>query len=343
MSREKAAAMEISANTLLKPLKNAGDAGPRFMRARHLSIFCWGVLLFLFAVILWGSFVRASGSGAGCGSHWPLCNGVVIPESTNWKMLVEFTHRVTSGISLILCFVIGYWGFTRFAKGSLVRQAAVATACLILSEAAVGAGLVLFGLVDQNQSHLRAISLGIHLMNTFFLLAAVVLTARWAELVHVRFRKLNSGKLWASVLSVLLCLGLGASGAVTALGDTLFPVASLQAGFAQDLSPTRHFLIELRIYHPVIAVLVSFYLILFARSALKGATQTRLRFHAWMVLVLQCAQLSLGVLNIVLLAPIAIQMAHLLMADLVWVNLILLLSEMWTESGAWAEDTKVYR
>jgi heme A synthase len=200
----------------------------------------------------------------------------------------------------------------------------------------------LFGLVDQNRSYLRAVSLGIHLMNTFFLVAAVALTARWSEFGRIHFRKLSSGRLWASVLAILFCLGLGASGAVTALGDTLFPAASLQAGFAQDLSPTRHFLIELRIYHPVIAVFVSFYLILFARSALgisktMSAPGARLRFHAWMVLVLQCSQLLLGVLNIVLLAPIAIQMAHLLMADLVWINLILLLSEMWTESGTRAE------
>jgi cytochrome c oxidase assembly protein subunit 15 len=319
--------MEIAANA---PLTS-------FATTRRLSSFCWGVLIYLFAVILWGSFVRASGSGAGCGSHWPLCNGVVIPEPGNWKTLVEFTHRVTSGISLILCGAIGVWGYNRYPNASLVRRAAIATGILILSEAAVGAGLVLFGLVDQNQSHLRAISLGIHLMNTFFLLAAVVLTARWSEIGATRLRRLSAGQLWSSVLAILFCLGLGASGAVTALGDTLFPAASLQAGLAQDLSPTRHFLIELRIYHPVIAVLVSFYLILFARAAMnligdKDPAGSRLRFHAWMVLVLQCMQLTLGVLNIALLAPIAVQMAHLLMADLVWINLILLLSEIWTET-----------
>lgn len=343
--------MELPASTVFKPKTIEGAIGTRFLPASRLSSFCWGVLVYLFAVILWGSFVRASGSGAGCGSHWPLCNGVVIPESASWKTLVEFTHRVTSGISLILCFVIGYWGFTRFAKGSLVRKAAIATTGLILSEAAVGAGLVLFGLVDQNQSHLRAISLGIHLMNTFFLLAAVVLTARWScvsigasmgasvgtslGLKSPRFKSVSSlgrGKLWASILAVVFCLGLGASGAVTALGDTLFPAASLQAGLAQDLSPTRHFLIELRIWHPLIAVLVSVYLILFARATMTLTSGSRLRFHAWMVLALQCTQLLLGVVNIALLAPIAVQMAHLLMADLVWINLILLLSELWTEA-----------
>jgi heme A synthase len=282
----------------------------RVIRTKTTSKFSWGVLLFLFAVILWGSFVRASGSGNGCGNHWPLCAGQVIPESPTWKTMVEFTHRVTSGLSLLLC---------------------AAICVLILTEALVGAGLVLFQLVEKDQSQLRAFSLAIHLVNTFFLLAAVTLTARWSELATPRWNEKPRALATASVLAVVFTLALGASGAVTALGDTLFPAASLQAGFAQDLSPTRHFLIELRIFHPVIAVLVSVYLILFAR-AVRNPGQPRLTLHIVLVLILQLFQLSLGLMNLVLLAPIALQILHLLTADLIWVNLILLLSEIWVSN-----------
>jgi heme A synthase len=301
------------------------------IRTKTTSKFSWGVLLFLFAVILWGSFVRASGSGNGCGNHWPLCAGQVIPESPTWKTMVEFTHRVTSGLSLLLCAAICVLTFKNFPQKSLVRKAGVATLVLILTEALVGAGLVLFQLVEKDQSQLRAFSLAIHLVNTFFLLAAVTLTARWSELATPRWNEKPRALATASVLAVVFTLALGASGAVTALGDTLFPAASLQAGFAQDLSPTRHFLIELRIFHPVIAVLVSVYLILFAR-AVRNPGQPRLTLHIVLVLILQLFQLSLGLMNLVLLAPIALQILHLLTADLIWVNLILLLSEIWVSN-----------
>jgi heme A synthase len=293
----------------------------------------WGVLAFLFAVILWGSFVRASGSGAGCGDHWPLCTGTLIPESTSWHTVVEFTHRLTSGLSLLLCAGVCAISFSFFPRGSFVRKAGAASLFFILTEAIIGAGLVLLRLVEHDQSYLRAISLAVHLMNTFFLLAAVTLTARWSELGGVKARQNTKGLAWASGIAIFICLVLGASGAVTALGDTLFPAASLQAGFAQDLSPTRSFLIELRIFHPVIAVMVSLYLIVFARFGIpRDLSNPRVAFHVWGVLGLQCLQLCLGVSNLLLLAPIWLQLVHLLVADLIWVNLILLMSEVWTVS-----------
>ncbi len=249
--------------------------------------------------------------------------------------MVEFIHRVTSGLSLLLCFTICFLTFKNFPKNSLVRKAGVATLILILSEALVGAGLVLFQLVEKDQSQLRAVSLSIHLINTFFLLAAVTLSARWSELASPKllsFGDKTRSIAFASIAAVILTLILGASGAVTALGDTLFPAASLQAGFAQDLSPTRHFLIQLRIFHPVIAVAVSIYLILFART-FRDPSKPRRMTHIWLVLGLQLFQLGLGVSNLLLLAPTAIQMLHLLVADLIWVNLILLLSEIWIDKG----------
>jgi heme A synthase len=242
---------------------------------------------------------------------------------------------VTSGLSILLCSAICFLTFKNFSKKSLVRKAGVATLILIISEALVGAGLVLFQLVEKDQSQLRAVSLAIHLINTFFLLAAVTLTARWSELESPRlltFGDKTRSIAFASMTAVVFTLLLGASGAVTALGDTLFPAASLQAGFARDLSPTRHFLIQLRIFHPLIAVAVSVYLIFFAR-AFRDPSKPRMMMHIFLVLGLQLFQLCLGLANLVLLAPIAIQILHLLTADLIWVNLILLLSEIWIDKG----------
>lgn len=330
---------------MTESLPTSGVLGGRFS-SLSFARFSWAVLGVLLLVILWGSFVRASGSGAGCGSHWPLCNGVLLPETTSWKTFVEFTHRLSSGLSLCLCVGIWVWGRVCFPQGSLVRKAGLASLLLILAEALIGAGLVLLRLVEQDQSYLRAVSLVIHFINTFFLLAAVTLTARWAEhpaasLVKIRGQGLSRSLKWASGGGVLLLICLGASGAIAALGDTLFPATSLLEGFRQDLSPSRHFLIQLRIFHPMIAIGVSLYLIVFARLNLNPQDR-RQYLHASLVLGLQCLQLILGFLNVVYLAPIWIQMAHLFIADLIWINFILLLSSIWVKphSSEWSTSLR---
>ena len=67
-----------------------------------LRRFAWFVLGYNVIVILWGGVVRATGSGAGCGDQWPLCDGAAIPQSPQFHTMIEFTHRLMSGGALIL-------------------------------------------------------------------------------------------------------------------------------------------------------------------------------------------------------------------------------------------------
>jgi heme A synthase len=242
-------------------------------------------------------------------------------------MVVEFTHRVTSGLSLLLCTGVWLMSLRVAPKGSFLRKAGLATFVLILTEALIGAALVLLRLVESDQSVLRAVSMSVHFTNTFLLLGAVVLTARSAKLRNPVFKFRGNRETAFAASAVLMLILLGASGAVTALGDTLFPTSSVAQGLAQDLSSTRHFLIQLRLFHPLIAVLVSVYLVVFARwVARKHKDMPSAVFHATLLMTLQCAQLLLGVINVLLFAPIFVQLLHLLLADLIWVNLIMLLS-----------------
>ncbi len=301
----------------------------------------WGriTLVFLLGVIVWGGFVRASGSGAGCGSHWPLCNGQVIPIAPNSKTLVEFAHRLTSGASLILCGILLASAFRHFSRRSWTRRAALISFIFILLEALLGAGLVLLELVAENKSLLRTVSLGIHLLNTFLLLGAIALTVRWARQesrAQVRLRW--GGTLFQAIYSLALVLGillLGASGAMTALGDTLFPAQTLTQGIQSDFSHTSHFLIQLRILHPFFAVLISalgiFGLAQFRKLPLPNRAE--ISFFCTITAGLLIAQLLLGLLNVLLLAPVGIQLAHLLLADLIWIFLILSLASVWTEAS----------
>ena len=283
--------------------------------------YVWVVLAYNVAVVLWGAFVRATGSGAGCGSHWPLCNGDIVPRAPVLETVIEFTHRISSGISLLLILGLLIWAFRSFPKGHIVRFGAVLTAIFIITEALVGAGLVLFGWTAQNAS---VVPTAIHLVNTFLLLASLVLTGYWASggdqlIFH------NQGLvLWALGIGLLGVLFVGVSGAITALGDTLFPASSLAEGMQQDFAAGSHFLIRLRVWHPVIAVTVGFYLIFVSSLLAMLRANPAIRRAAISLAVLFVFQLGAGLLNLVLLAPVWMQLVHLLLADTVWITLVLL-------------------
>lgn len=284
----------------------------------------WGVLAFNLLVILWGAYVRASGSGAGCGAHWPLCNGVVIPRAPAMETIVELAHRATSGIALLLVVAQLVWARRTRAKGDAARVAAHVAMGLMLTEALVGAGLVLFEMVALNESIARAYWLAAHLLNTFGLVAALALVPWFASgFPAPRRAPLGAeGKLLLAALGGTLLLGM--TGAVTALGDTLFPAASLAEGFAQDSSPTAHLLLRLRVLHPSFAVAVVFVLLLAAGvSARKRPSALNSRL-AIAVVALAFTQLAAGLVNLLLLAPIPMQLVHLLLADALWITLVLL-------------------
>lgn len=296
-------------------------------RARRFAAYAWGVTALTLAVILWGAFVRASRSGDGCGAHWPLCNGSVVPDAAHAKTLVEFAHRVTSGLAFILVVVLVVWAFRAFKRGHAARAAAVASGVFIVTESLIGAGLVLLRLVADNASVARAVYLSVHLVNTFLLVAALALTA-WcateASAARVRLRDIFRGRGGAALFAALV---LGVSGAVAALGATLFPESAMEAPAPPATSPSAQLLFSLRQYklHPLLAVLVGGYLVYFALAAYRSAREDVWvrRWAAWVV-ALVAAQLCAGLLNAALLAPVWLQIVHLLLADLLWLALVLL-------------------
>jgi heme A synthase len=290
----------------------------------RLARFAWLVLGWNLLVILWGAFVRATGSGAGCGAHWPLCNGEVVPRAPALETMIEFTHRATSGIALLLVFLLALRVFRDRPKGHLARKAAAAAVLFILGEAAVGAGLVLFRLVADNESVARALFMAGHLANTFLLLASLALTAHWIADDAPPRRQALVRDGWVFALCAVALVGVGKSGALAALGDTLYPAQSLLGGLAQDLSATGALLVRLRIAHPVLA-LAGALLVAFASARVLGATDDRrTRRAAWLVPALALLQVGAGLLNLALLAPVWMQVLHLLLADLLWIAFVLL-------------------
>lgn len=298
--------------------------GNFFRSKQNFTRYAWFVLGVLILVILWGAVVRATESGAGCGSHWPRCNGVVIPLNPEIETIIEFTHRVTSAFSGVLVLGMLVWAFRLFPKRHIVRKGAVLSTFFIITEGLVGAGLVLFELVAHNASLTRAVSMAVHLVNTFLLLAAVALTAWWAgggKPVRLRGQG-NVGRL--VFFGLILMIILGASGAVTALGDTLFPAGTLTEGISQDFLPTAHFLVRLRVYHPIIAILTGIYMVLAATYIERERPGVQTLILSRAVKIIFGVQLLAGFVNVLLLAPAWMQVVHLLLADLLWVTVVLL-------------------
>lgn len=288
---------------------------PRFTRFAYL------VLAYTMLVVLWGAYVRATGSGAGCGSHWPLCNGEVIPRTPEAATRIEFTHRVTSGACLILTAALVWWAFRRFPRSHPVRRFAVLGAVFLVVEALLGAGLVLLEFVAYNASWGRAAYLAAHLVNTQLLLAMLLLAARFshrAPVIRVRRRP----RLAIAALPVALLISV--TGALAALGDTLW--LATQTGAAQP-SPTADGLVRLRLLHPFAAMLAGGFLLWAAlgraqREANRTALQARVA-----VAVLVLGQWVAGAVNIILKAPVWMQLLHLQLANLLWLALIVFIVE----------------
>jgi cytochrome c oxidase assembly protein subunit 15 len=297
-----------------------------------LRRFAWGVLAYFIAVILWGTLVRATGSGAGCGNHWPLCNGVVIQRSASVNTLIEFTHRVTSGLSFFAVVGLLAWTFIGTVRGHLARAAAVASVVFTLIEATLGALLVKLGYTAQSQSPLRPAFLALHLANTLLLVAALTLTA------HLLSRR--KGFLRGSVhftapigalATVLVVMLVGVTGSLAALGDTLFPASSLGMALAQDFSSASGWLVRWRWVHPGIAFAASFFLIWLLVRAAQRKTHWDNRNLSALVLLLLAAVYLLGLMDVLLLAPLWVQVAHLLAADSLWAALVVLTARLTIE------------
>ena len=307
---------------------------PSSRSTRAAASFARLVLAYTVAVILWGAYVRATGSGAGCGGHWPLCNGEMIPREVSAQTLIEYSHRITSGLALIGVVAVLWWTLRVCPAGHPARRGAWWSMFFMLTEAGVGAALVLFELVADNASMARAMFMAAHLVNTFLLIAAMALTAHW--LFGGAPLRPGARPGTAAVVSALAAalLLVGVSGAVAALGDTLFPSASIADALRADLSPTSHLLIRLRVIHPVLAVLASALLLVAAFRLSVPDGDRRGQAAAWAVGGLAVLQVVVGFVNVALLAPVWMQLVHLLVADALWIAFVILAASALAERHA---------
>ena len=289
---------------------------------RALRRFAWCVLAYNVAVIVWGSAVRATSSGAGCGDHWPLCNGTIVQHHPAVTTLIEFAHRASSGIDLILVLALVFFAFAAAPRRHFARGSAVAVLVLTLNEALLGALLVLLGHTAQDRSPSRAVYLSLHLTNTLLLLAALALTAHFLSRRQGAMRgslTLHAPRL--AFTGLIATLIVGVTGSLAALGDTLYPAHNLLTAIAQDFSAGSSWLLQIRWFHPAISLIAGTFIVWLIVRSLRTPANRSLAIG---VLFLLALQYLLGIADVALLAPTWMQMTHLLGADLLWIALVVL-------------------
>ena len=298
----------------------------------------WTALYWNVAVVLWGAYVRATGSGAGCGNKWPLCDGDVVGASANGQTIVEFAHRITSVISLLMVTGLVFWCWRVTKKGDWARYSAVLAAVFLANEALLGAALVLFKHVGNDQSVGRVLFLCLHFGNTLLFLAALSVTAAWLSNGSRNFRLIGKWRELSSIaLGLFATLLTGITGAIAALADTLFPATSLASSLAQDFSSCTPALLRIRLLHPAVATVgVCYVLWVIWKSSIARSRFSR---SAIALITLLFVQVVVGMTNVSLLAPVWLQIAHLFVADALWILLVLasadLVLEAAKESGKW--------
>jgi heme a synthase len=281
---------------------------------RGAARFAWVVLGFFILVVLWGAVVRATGSGAGCGSNWPLCNGDFVPHHPRLATVIEFTHRSTSGICTFLLAVLVFWTFAVTERGHRARKAVLWSAFLLITEAILGAVLVLKHYVENTYSVGRVVTQSIHFTNTMLFMGSLALTAWFLSRDSEKAERTRTPR-WVGVLAVAATLLVGATGSLAALADTIFPSPGLRDGLLADFAAGSPLLVRMRWIHPVAAV-VGFLCVL-------ALTRSRTVLSK-IVLGLLVLQFVLGIADVLLLAPTWMQVVHLLGADIYWVSLTVL-------------------
>jgi heme A synthase len=279
--------------------------------------FAYLVLAYTMAVVLWGAYVRATGSGAGCGNHWPLCNGEVIPRVAEATTLIEFTHRVTSGGNLLLAAILAVWAFRVFPRGYRVRRFVVLAVVLLGVEALLGAGLVLLEFVAHNASRGRAAYLAAHLVNTQLLLA-MLLAAAWFS--HRDAVPRPRCRPWLAIAALPVALLISVTGALAALGDTLWLAGQAAGGPASSQAAE---IVRLRLLHPFVAMLAGGFLMWAVLGTAQRETDRAARLARVSVAALVLLQWLAGAVNVILRAPVWMQLVHLQLANFMWLALVI--------------------
>ena len=291
----------------------------------------WGYTII---VVLWGAWVRVSKSGDGCGRSWPLCRGEILPgniSSVDTSTWIEWTHRFSTGVFGLAVILLVIMAFKIFPTGHRVRKLCLWTLFFTLTEALIGAKLVLSELVGEVSSFQRAFVMSIHQVNSLLLTGSLALSFKNPHNYHqsLLFKKDKYLKLKSYILKIGFLL-LSVTGAIAALSSTLFPSESLVEGFWLDLQKQSHWLVQWRISHPFFAVcyvavsvfLLSSFKLKIKEGVIMKKEYLRHTVRVNLLIFLYLLAFMIGLTNLLTLSPITLKLIHLTVTHILWTYLL---------------------
>ena len=292
------------------------------MKSKFFSWFCFIALCFCLLIILWGAWVRISHSGDGCGQSWPSCQGKYLIDSEQQeKTWIEWIHRATSGLFGIMVIFLVLLSFLKFPAKSPVRKISIFILLFTVSEALIGARLVLAGLTGSNTSLARVLTMNIHLLNSFLLTISLFICWRLSLGKKLSFSKIFEKEKRVSLVFIFIFFLIAFLGSFSSLASSLFPSSSLLEGISLDFNPKSHWLIRLRLLHPLLAFLLGGGLLFYC--LIRFVTHSKNTPLNNSILVFLFLALLSGMMNLLLLSPVFLKLTHLLIVYLLLMSFIL--------------------
>jgi protoheme IX farnesyltransferase len=285
------------------------------------ATFAWITLIYNFLVVGYGVFLRAAGLGDGCGSNWPLCTGEKNPVKGQFATFVELSHRLSTTLVGLLAIIMVVWAIRHFEKGHPVKKFAGLFLGLTIFEGLIGAYLVKRGLVTDKDTVERAFVMGIHVLSTFVMLGSIACAALSASGIRPIRLKGQGVAGWLLGFGFVGMALLGVSGAISAFGNQVRPDAG---GLQERLAPAAFWASKLAVAHPIGSATVGLYLVLMLGLIQHLRPDQFVKNAARLVGISLAVQFVVGLANILLNAPIPLQMIHLVLADMNWVSLTVL-------------------
>jgi cytochrome c oxidase assembly protein subunit 15 len=282
----------------------------------------WVVLIATIGVIVSGDIVQATESGAGCGESWPRCDGSIIPSIDDAATGIEFTHRAATFVLSALVAALYLVASRALDAHHRIRRAVRWLVGFFVAEVIIGALLVAFGWVEDDASVGRVVADGLHVVNTFFLLAAAAFVVHYAAGGRRPSWRNPDPDRRAILAGLGVVVLIAVTGAINSLADTLFPADTVLEGVREEFGAAAPFLVRIRAVHPIVAILGGIAVFFVVRRITDATATGRAARLGRIVQYTVGAQFAIGILNLSLLTPLETQVLHLLAADLLWVLLL---------------------
>ena len=288
-------------------------------RARLLRRLAWTGAVLALGLIVLGGVVRITGSGLGCGEHWPRCNGEWFPP-LDLPTMIEIGHRWAAALVSVFVLAVAVVAWRRHRREPTLRNPALLALVLLVVQVLLGAVTVKLSLPPW--------VIITHLANAMLLLATLIVVGLRAgapdgpEPSRLEARHPAHGLVVATAAFGFIVILFGAQVAnfhagLFCLGFPLCDGAILPPASARG---TLHW------SHRVLAYLfLGLAVMMVARLSRRHDPASReLRRAAGMVLAATVAQIAVGAAMVLHLLPPALRALHLLVGTLVWAALVVL-------------------